>query len=58
MKTFLFIMYIKTGAQEYEVGRKTMTAKDYDTAKKSFDRLDLPYHTFAIVKCTSNQVAR
>ena len=49
MKTFLFRFYIRTNGQEFNVGSKTITAKDYDSAVKTLNKLDLPFHHFATV---------
>jgi len=52
MKTFKFTMYIKTGqGQQFRCGQKVIQADNYDIANKLFSRMDLPFHTFAVVDC-------
>ena len=51
MKKFIFKMYIRTKqGQEFNVGKKEITAKNYDLASSIFNKLDLPFHHFATVE--------
>ena len=53
MKTFLFKMYIATKQnQTFIVGMREINAENLDTARKIFNRLDLPFHTFNRVEIT------
>ena len=51
MKKFLFKLYTKTRqGQEFLICTKTINAENIDNANKSFNRLDLPFHTFSTVQ--------
>ena len=51
MKTFKFEMFTRISqGQEFTIGSKTIDAPNYDNALKEFNKLDLPFHHFALVK--------
>jgi hypothetical protein len=52
MKTYAFRMYVKTNGQEFQVGRKIIKADDADKAIKLFNKLDLPFHSYATYEQT------
>lgn len=52
MKYFKFIMY----SYEIEIGKKLIKAKNIDEAIKSFNKLDLPFHTVSTVEIMRNIV--
>ena len=48
---FNFKLYIRTKqGQEFLVNSLFIDAKNYDEAASKFNRLDLPFHSFATVK--------
>lgn len=47
MKTFVFKMYVSTKqGQTFIIGVREILAENLDNARKKFNRLDLPMHTF------------
>ena len=52
MRTYNFTMYIKTNGQEFSVGRKIVKANNVDEAIKLFNKLDLPFHSYATYEQT------
>lgn len=50
MKQYKFNLFMRTRqGQEYNIGSKIIDAPDYDTALKTFNKMDLPFHHFAQV---------
>lgn len=48
--TFIFKMFTRASGLEIEVGRVSITAKNYDAAAAIYRRKDLPFHHFATVE--------
>jgi hypothetical protein len=49
-REFLFKMFIRASGLEFETGRYTIVAPNYDDARKIFDSKDLPFQHFSTVE--------